>query len=183
MLHSASPIFFMPEAIIITLYNPQWAIQFQGERASILAAFGELNAHIEHIGSTAVVGLAAKPIIDIAIIVASAEDAIRAITPLVRLGFTCFGEAEIPGRIYFHRHAYAPCHIHLYVRGNPELERHLLFRDYLRAHPETAQQYADLKFALAEKFRNDRPAYTEAKTEFIRGVEAMARDERAKGRL
>jgi GrpB-like predicted nucleotidyltransferase (UPF0157 family) len=173
---SSDPLVVMP-------YNAAWSAQFETERAQIQRAFGELAAHFEHIGSTSVEGLAAKPIIDIAIIVESAEDAIRAITPLVRLGFTCFGEAEIPGRIYFHRHAYAPCHIHLYVRDNPELERHLLFRDYLRAHPETAQQYAELKFALAEKFRNDRPGYTEAKTEFIRGIEAIARAERANGRL
>lgn len=146
-------------------------------------AFGEMRAEIEHIGSTSVVGLAAKPIIDIAILVESADDAIHAITPLVRLGYTCYGEAEIPGRVYFDRRAYEPCHIHLYVRGNPESERHLNFRDYLRAHPETAHQYAELKYALAEKFRDDRPAYTEAKTEFIRGIEARAREERAAGRL
>lgn len=180
---AAQVFLFMVEPVIVLPYDPNWTIQFQSERASISNSFGELNAHIEHIGSTSVEGLAAKPIIDIAIIVESAEDAIRAITPLVRLGFTCFGEAEIPGRIYFDRREFDPCHIHLYVRGNPELERHLLFRDYLRAHPETAQQYAELKFALAEKFRDDRPAYTEAKTEFIRGIEAIARDERANGRL
>lgn len=182
MIHSASP-FFMSEAIIITPYDPQWAIQFQAERANITDAFGELNARIEHVGSTSVEGLAAKPIIDIAIIVESAEDALRAITPLVRLGYTCFGEAEIPGRVYFDRREFEPCHIHLYVRGNPEIERHLNFRDYLRANPDAAQQYAELKFALAEKFRNDRPGYTEAKTEFIRNIEAIARDERANGRL
>ena len=182
MCYSASP-FFMSEAIIITPYDPQWAIQFQAERANIIGAFGELRAHIEHIGSTSVEGLAAKPIIDMAIIVESAEDALRAITPLVRLGYTCFGEAEIPGRVYFDRREFEPCHIHLYVRGNPEIERHLNFRDYLRSNPDAAQQYAELKFALAEKFRNDRPGYTEAKTEFIRNIEAIARDERANGRL
>lgn len=173
----------MSDPIIISAYNPEWVAQFEIECEIILHAFGDLRAEIEHIGSTSVVGLAAKPIIDIAIIVESAEDAIRAITPLVRLGYKCFGEAQIPGRIYFDRREFEPCHIHLYVRGNPELERHLLFRDYLRAHPETAEQYAELKFALAEKFRDDRPAYTEAKTEFIRGIEAIARDERANGGL
>ncbi len=173
----------MSDPIVVLPYDPEWALQFEAEREMILSAFDDLRAEIEHIGSTAVVGLAAKPIIDIAIIVESAEDALRAITPLVRLGYTCYGEAEIPGRVYFDRREYEPCHIHLYVRGNPELERHLIFRDYLRAHPETAQQYAELKCALAEKYRNDRPAYTEAKTEFIRNIEAIAREERAQGRL
>lgn len=173
----------MDNSIVVVPFDKKWAIQFECEREMILDAFGELRAEIEHIGSTSVEGLAAKPIIDIAILVESADDAIRAITPLVRLGYTCYGEAEVSGRVYFDRRAYEPCHIHLYVRGNPELERHLNFRDYLRAHPETAQAYAELKYALAEKFRNDRPSYTEAKTEFIRGIEARAKDERASGRL
>lgn len=173
----------MDAPLIVAAYDPQWANQFAQTRVQLLDALRDLNVQIEHIGSTSVVGLAAKPIIDIAICVESAEDAIRAITPLARLGYICYGEAEIPGRVYFDRRAYEPCHLHLYVRGNPELERHLIFRDYLRAHPDTAQQYAELKYALAEKFRNDRPAYTEAKTEFIRGVEARAQAERAAGRL
>ncbi|MCG3140126.1 MAG: hypothetical protein HDKAJFGB_01124 [Anaerolineae bacterium] len=173
----------MSEPIVVLPYDPQWAVQFKAEREMILSAFDELRAEVEHIGSTSVVGLAAKPILDLAIIVESAEDALRAITPLVRMGYTCFGEAEVAGRVYFDRRAFEPCHIHLYVRGNPEIERHFGFRDYLRAHRDAAQEYAELKYALAEKFRNDRPAYTEAKTPFIREIEARARAERAQGRL
>ncbi|MBI4675389.1 MAG: GrpB family protein [Chloroflexi bacterium] len=173
----------MSDPIVIAPYDPKWVVRFEEECERILDAFSDLRAQIEHIGSTAVPGLAAKPIIDILIMVYTAEDAIRAITPLVRLGYTCYGEAEIPGRIYFDRRAYEPCHLHLYVQGNPAIERHLLFRDYLRAHPDARDAYAELKRGLAEKFRNDRPTYTEAKTEFVRDIEARAREERANGRL
>src|SRR5581483_3856942 len=161
----------MAEPIFVVEYDPQWVRLFERERARILDALNGLNVVIEHIGSTAVPGLAAKPIIDILMIVETAEDAMRAITPLVRLGYTCYGEAEIAGRIYFDRRVYEPCHIHLYVKGNPEIARHLMFRDYLRAHPDARQAYAELKYALAEEFRNDRPAYTEAKTDFVRSIE------------
>jgi len=100
----------MDNSIVVVPFDKKWAIQFECEREMILDAFGELRAEIQHIGSTSVEGLAAKPIIDIAILVESADDAIRAITPLVRLGYTCYGEAEVPGRVYFDRRAYEPCH-------------------------------------------------------------------------
>ena len=193
----------MSDPIVIVDYDPQWAELFEEEKAEILAALRELNVKVEHIGSTSVPGLAAKPIIDIAIITANADDAVRAITPLRRLGYVCYGEADIPGRIFFskddlrlksrdldsqsdldsmepERVRQRTHHIHLYTMPtNPDLERHFLFRDYLRAHPETSQHYAELKRALAEKYRNDRDAYTESKTPFIRDIEAKARVERA----
>lgn len=167
----------MPDSVIVVPYDPQWAELYELERDEIQAAFqaSDLSAEFHHIGSTSVPGLAAKPIVDMMIVVASAEDAIRAITPIVHKGYTCFGEEQIPGRIYFHRHSYNPFHLHLYVRGNPEAQRHQFFCAYLRKYPETAQAYAALKEGLAEKFHNDRPAYTEAKTEFIRGIDAKAR--------
>ena len=182
-------------------YDPEWPHRFEAERARILEALQGLDVTVEHVGSTSVPGLAAKPIIDIMIMVANAQEQIRAITPLVHLDYICRGEAEIPGRIFFRkgeprarsREPDAPAepmsterdlarprtfHLHLYSRGHPEIERHLLFRDYLRMHPEAAHEYEQLKRALAEKYRNDRAAYTEAKTEFIRAVEAQARSAR-----
>jgi len=173
----------MSDPLVVVPYDPKWIEQFDQERERIIYAFDDLCAHVEHIGSTSVPGLAAKPIVDMLIVVETAEDALRAITPLVRLGYTCYGEAEIPGRIYFDRRAYNPCHIHLYVRGNPAIERHLNFRDYLRTHSDTRDAYAKLKYELAEQFRENRPGYTIAKTEFIRGVEARAQKERANGRF
>lgn len=173
----------MDAPLIVAAYDPQWANQFAQTRVQLLDALRAVNAQIEHIGSTSVVGLAAKPIIDIMLIVENETDALRSITPIIRLGYICLGENEVQGRVYFRDEKPSTRHLHLYAQNNPEIERHLNFRDYLRAHPDTAQQYAELKYALAEKFRNDRPGYTEAKTEFIRDIEARAQAERAAGRL
>lgn len=173
----------MDDPIIVVAYDPQWALQFEHDRAKLLDALRDVNVQSEHIGSTSVVGLDAKPIIDIMIIVDNETDALRSITPIVRMGYICLGEHEVEGRVYFRDEKPSTRHLHLYVRGNSEIERLLNFRDYLRTHPETAQQYAELKYALAEKFRNDRVGYTEAKTEFIRDIDARAREERGVGRL
>jgi GrpB-like predicted nucleotidyltransferase (UPF0157 family) len=168
----------MNDPILVAPYDPQWALTFERDRAQLQAALRDLNVQIEHIGSTSVVGLAAKPIIDIMIVTQNEADAIRCITPIVRLDFECRGEAEIPGRLFFRRTNPRTHNLHLYTTpANPEVERHLLFRNYLRAHPEAVQQYAELKYALAEKYRNDLEAYTESKTEFVRGIEASARSE------
>ena len=93
----------------------------------------------------------------------------------MHLDYICRGEAEIPGRIFFRKGDPRTFHLHLYSHGHPEIEWHLRFRDYLRLHPEAAREYEQLKRALAEKYRNDRVAYTEAKSEFIRAIEAKAR--------
>jgi GrpB-like predicted nucleotidyltransferase (UPF0157 family) len=166
----------LSEPVYVLAYDPEWPNKFEAERVRLEAALAALHARIEHMGSTAVPGLDAKPIIDIMIIVESVTDAIRAITPLVQLDYECRGELEIPGRIYFRRGTPRSHQIHLYVDGNPEIERHLLFRDYLRTHPEAARQYANLKHALALRHRDDRLAYTDAKTEFILEIEARARE-------
>lgn len=161
---------------MVVPYDPEWAIQFERDRAKLADALRDLNVQIEHICSTSVVGLAAKPIIDIMIVTQNETDAIRCITPIVRLDFECRGEADIEGRIFFRRMNPHAHHIHLYTTPtHPEIERHLNFRDYLCSHPDAAKEYAELKYALAEKFRNDRVGYTDAKTEFIRSIEAKAR--------
>ncbi len=170
--------------IIIEAYNPEWSTAFEQEREKIAYALRDLRVQLEHIGSTSVPGLAAKPIIDILIVVENADDAVRAISPLVILQYDCRGEAGIAGRIFFGKGEPRTHHLHLYTSPhNPERERHLLFRDYLRAHRDAVQQYAVLKYGLAEKFRDDRDAYTEAKSDFIRGIVDRARVDRENGRL
>lgn len=167
------------EPVIVVPYDPQWAADFQHERAAISAALADLDVQIEHVGSTSVPDLDAKPIVDIQLVTRTVEDAIRAISPLVRLGYECRGEMGIPGRIYFRKGTPRNRQIHLFTTPeNPEVERHLIFRDYLRAHPETARDYAQLKYALAERFRNDRAAYTDAKTDFVNEVIERARAEK-----
>ncbi len=168
--------------VIIFHYDPQWPLLFEREKELVLAALAGIDVRVEHVGSTSVPGLAAKPIIDMMVEVPTPEDGERAVPLLVACGYEYKGEAGIPGRFYFDRGHPSTHHLHMYPRNNPEWERHILFRDYLRAHPETVQEYADLKRDLAEKYRNDRVAYTDAKTEFIASVVEKAREETLKSK-
>jgi GrpB-like predicted nucleotidyltransferase (UPF0157 family) len=157
--------------IIIKPYDSDWPRLFSEERERINAAIHAYISSVEHIGSTAVPGLAAKPVIDILIGTYSLADAPCFIPPLQALGYIYIEELEkqIPERRYLQKvsstgHTH---HLHIAEPSSPFYLEHLHFRDVLRAHPELAQEYADLKFRLAKQFRNDRPAYTEAKNNFI----------------
>jgi len=142
-----------------------------------LAAIGLPGVAVEHVGSTAVPGLAAKPIIDILVGLRSLRDAAAVIPPLEGLGYQYLPEREIetPERRFLARPKTKPrlCHIHMVEVGSDFSERHLLFRDYLRAHPDAAREYEDLKRALAAQFRENREAYTEGKTPFVRRIEGI----------
>ena len=168
----------MGGAIEIAEYDPAWPGAYERERAAILGALGDLVFAIEHVGSTAVPGLGAKPIIDMMVAVRGVfDDGQRCVAPLQALGYEYMGERGIPGRLFFARPIPRPRTHHLHM-VEPESDfwcRHLLFRDYLRGHPEEARAYYELKVRLAARFQADRDAYTEAKTEFIRSVEAKAR--------
>jgi GrpB-like predicted nucleotidyltransferase (UPF0157 family) len=156
------------QLVIVVEYNPNWPAIFESLRARTAAILGDMAAAIEHVGSTAVPGLAAKPIIDMDVLLVSETMLPAAIERLANLGYVHQGDLGIPDREAFLTPAGDPAH-HLYVcpPHSAEFRRHLAFRDYLRAHPVDAKRYGDLKLALAERFRKDRLAYTEAKTEFI----------------
>jgi GrpB-like predicted nucleotidyltransferase (UPF0157 family)/predicted RNA-binding protein associated with RNAse of E/G family len=136
---------------------------------------------VEHVGSTAVPGLGAKPIIDIMVGTAHLSDAGECIEPLKSIDYEYVPECEasIPERRFFRKGPEgAPnkhFHLHMVERTSNLWERHLLFRDYLRSHPDVAQQYYQLKKQLAEKYSSNREAYTEAKTEFIESTLEKAR--------
>lgn len=125
-------------------------------------------------------GLAAKPIIDI---MPGVEDINRARGPLVAamegLGYESLGEYGIVGRLYFRRGEPRSHHVHVFEVGHPEWRKHLLFRDYLRAHPEVAAEYGALKRELASAHRTDRAAYTDAKGPFIARILELAGQEAA----
>lgn len=125
---------------------------------------------IEHVGSTSVPGLAAKPVIDMNIVVRR-DDVPKATEILATLRYVHVGNQGIADREAFKYSFNKPAH-HLYVTpdDSAELQRQILFRDYLRANPEVAQQYGELKQKLAKQYHDDRVAYTDAKTEFIVGV-------------
>lgn len=153
------------KSVRIVDYDPKWPQLFASLEASISGALGDLAIRIEHVGSTAVPGLAAKPIIDIDVVVATdrVHDAIR---QLASAGYAHEGDLGIFGREAFVSPDGLPTH-HLYVCpvGSPELARHLRFRDYLRSDPSATAEYAALKRRLAAT--TDRAAYSPGKSEFI----------------
>ena len=167
-------------AIVVTDYDPVWPAMFAQERAQLAAALGPLAVTIEHVGSTAVPGLAAKPIIDLLIGARTLVDArARGIAALQALGYTYMPEYQpfLPDELFFRKGVGGPWthHVHIMEPTNPRWERWLLFRDYLRAHPETAAAYANLKRSLAAKFGEDIAAYRDAKHQFVERVTEKAR--------
>ncbi len=154
--------------IVIADYDPAWPELFERLAEPVRAAVAGLGARVEHVGSTSVPGLAAKPVIDIDVVVASAADVPEAIERLRALGYVYQGDKGIPGREAFLWPPGTPQH-HLYVvvDGSPPHADHIRFRDHLRQHPGAAQEYAALKRDLAKRHGADRVAYTDAKTAFI----------------
>lgn len=154
----------------LTPHRELWHQLFAEEEARLREAIGEHVIAIEHIGSTAVCGLSAKPIIDIAAAVGEAADAEQCVKPLEDIGYEYRGESGIAGRYYFVKGEPRTHHLHM-VRLSSDLWRsHLLFRNYLRQNREVAEEYERLKKDLAEKYKRDREAYTEGKTTFIEEV-------------
>ena len=170
-----------PTPIVVVPYDPDWPRQFEAVAAELREALGDLLVGVEHMGSTSIPGLAANPIIDVMGFVPNFEAGSGAIEPLVARGFESMGEFGIPGRHFFSRaqKGARTHHLHIFSAhegpSGDQLRHELVFRDFLRAHPDVAAVYGVLKIQLATRFRDDRTAYTEAKTEFITSVLARAR--------
>ena len=162
-------------SIKIVEYNPRWPILYTEERARVVAQFGDMVESIEHIGSTSVPGLSAKPIIDILVTVARLGPADPYIERLGSLGYTFFPVLGNADRYTFGKGSPHTHHIHIVEHSGEEHIRFLAFRDYLRTHLEAARQYDELKRMLADRFHHDRQAYNQAKTDFIRAIETKAR--------
>lgn len=171
----------MIERVVIALYDPTWPRQFEDERGRLAGVFAEVDAHIEHVGSTAVPGLAAKPIIDIMVGLAGLAQAEAQIGALLGAGYHYVPEYEdeLPNRRYFRKPTLRPRthHLHCVVVGSEFWVTHLAFRDYLRAHPSRALEYGRLKRELARVHGSDKRAYTEAKSSFIEAMLAEASKE------
>jgi GrpB-like predicted nucleotidyltransferase (UPF0157 family) len=161
----------MPDKVVIVPYDPAWPALFSELGADLRQVLGDVALRIDHIGSTSVPGLGAKPIIDVQISVASFEplDAFR--IPLASLGFVHRADNPDLTKRYF-REAPGARRTHIHVRraGSWSEQAALLFRDYLRTHPQDAKRYAECKYRLAETYQDDRHGYTEAKSDFIWGV-------------
>jgi GrpB-like predicted nucleotidyltransferase (UPF0157 family)/predicted acetyltransferase len=168
------------EPIEIAPYDPSWPGMFAKEAARIAEALGEQLLGIEHIGSTAVEGLAAKPVIDIQVGVRSLGATPAIVRALSRLGYVYVPEfeAELPNRRYFRKSTGGrrSHQVHLVERTDTQWwDRHVAFRDWLRTHPADAAAYSALKIELAERHRDDRRAYTDAKADFISLIVGRAR--------
>ena len=161
--------------IEIVAYDPRWPAVFASLRDRLLGPLDGLVSRFEHVGSTAVPGLAAKDVIDLTAVVPSLSLLPAAIGRLAPLGYSHEGDLGVPGRHAFTTPAGAPPH-HLYLCAfdNPDFADVLAFRDYLRTHPDTARAYAELKYFLASRFRDDRAGYTAAKSAFITRIVATA---------
>lgn len=158
------------EPIRIAPYDPRWPERFERERVALAATIGRWAVDgIHHVGSTAVPGLDAKPIVDILIGVEDLESSRACFEPLAGLGYLYApyrsGEMHWFCKPHPSRRTH---HLHLVPVGSGRYVDELAFRDHLRAHPDTAAAYASLKRELATRFGDDREGYTEAKAEFIR---------------
>jgi GrpB-like predicted nucleotidyltransferase (UPF0157 family) len=171
------------DSIYLAEYDSRWPSMFDEERARLQSAIGEWAADIQHVGSTSIPGIAAKPIIDIAVHLHSLVDALKCITPLVEhLQYECLGEFGIPDRIYFRKLTNTPLpgqdhdgvgrthQIHMYERGHEQYEKQIVFRDYLRFHPDAAREYEALKRELAVRHARDIEAYADAKSDFVQSI-------------
>jgi len=167
------------QPVEVVAYDPRWPQWYEQERDRIAAALGEGAVAIEHVGGTAVPGLPAKPVIDIMVGVPDIERAGQAVAGLINLGYQYVPELEsqLPERRYFRHGMPETHHVHMVALSSDFWEEHLLFRDYLRSHPQAAEEYGKLKRGLAGRFRLDRAAYRAGKLPFIDTVVAAARRE------
>jgi GrpB-like predicted nucleotidyltransferase (UPF0157 family) len=152
-------------------YDSDWPRIFLELRDWIWASVSDVATAIEHVGSTAVPGMAAKPVIDMDVVIASRADLARVLPRLERLGYQCQGDLGIEDREAFAAPENQPAH-HLYVcvQDSLALKNHIAVRDYLRTHLVEAQAYSTLKKELAKRFGNERERYVKAKTEFILSI-------------
>ena len=157
-------------AIYIAPYDPQWPAEFAAEEARILAACRGLPLRLEHIGSTAVPGLDAKPIIDILAGCPPRANRAEYVAALRQIGYEHKGAFGIPGRNYFRRGSPRSHHVHMVSWSSAFWQRQLAFRDALRSDTSLRQQYAALKRDLARMFSDDGERYAGAKGPFIASV-------------
>jgi GrpB-like predicted nucleotidyltransferase (UPF0157 family) len=153
--------------IVLVEYDPSWPLRFEGERDRIAQALGALGVRIEHIGSTSVPGLAAKPVVDILVTVANVEDESAFLVPLQQAGYEL--RVREPGHRML-RTRERDVHIHIWTDSDPEVGRHMRFRERLRSSPEARDAYERLKRELATREWSDVNEYADAKGQLIESI-------------
>jgi GrpB-like predicted nucleotidyltransferase (UPF0157 family) len=166
----------MTRKVEVVSHNPAWVVLFQTEADALAIVFGDQLVAIHHIGSTAIPGIGAKPILDILVEVWDIQKVDGLNHDMEKLGYQPRGEYGIPGRRYFvkksgevHTH-----HVHTFQSDNPQVERHLNFRDYLVIHLQDALAYSQLKEDLARQYPEDMDGYVAGKNDFIQNIDEKA---------
>ena len=156
------------EPIEIADWTPAWSEEFRGRATALRAALGDRALRIDHIGSTSVAGLAAKPIVDIQVSVAEFDPVAPLVEAMEAAGYLWRSDnPELTKRYFRESPGDRRCHIHIRRAGSWHEQWALLFRDYLRAHADARAAYEAVKRGLAERHANDRHAYTDAKGDFL----------------
>jgi GrpB-like predicted nucleotidyltransferase (UPF0157 family) len=158
-------------------HDPDWSQKANQEISRLQAGISFPIIGIYHIGSTSIPGIKAKPILDFVMEVEDLEDVIKATAEIEALGYQSKGEFGIPGRQFFTRDTNGDRshHLHVFQKGHPDIERHTIFRDFLRANPDAAREYEQLKEILAKRFPKQSSNYTAAKSDFILSMDEVAR--------
>ncbi|CAI0942862.1 GrpB family protein [Serratia quinivorans] len=161
--------------ITLVDYDINWPAKFEAEKQQIVNALDDCVVGCFHIGSTSVPGLAAKPVIDMLLIVSSLQILDRRQSVLEKIGYVAKGENGIAGRRYFYKGKQVRnYHLHAYEPTHPDIVRHLAFRDYLKNNPEIAEEYQRIKKQALISAKNSSGIYAELKDPFIKKHEAIA---------
>jgi GrpB-like predicted nucleotidyltransferase (UPF0157 family) len=164
-------------------HRPDWHSAFESESMQVMVALGDDNVvAVHHIGSTAIPRIYAKPIIDMLVEVREISKIDERSPAIAGLGYTVMGEFGIPDRRFFLKNddsGVRTHHVHAFEVGSAQIERHLTFRDYMRAHGEDAQKYSDLKQQLVKQYPNDIEGYMDGKDEFIKEIDRKAAEWRS----
>ena len=156
--------------VTLSPHREEWHLLFDEEQSSILHAIGEHVIAIEHVGSTAICGIVAKPILDVMVGVPTFEDGEKCVVALNKLDYEYKGENGVPGRHFFGKGSPRTHHLHMVAADSNFWKHHLLFRDYLISNRQVAEEYNNLKLDLAARFPRDREAYTNGKEAFVMRV-------------
>ena len=165
-----APLGLESGTVRVVAYDTRWPALYRDEQARLRRALGDLPLVLEHVGSTSVPGLAAKPIIDILAGRSAEVPPLTFVPPIESVGYEHRGENGLPGREFFRRGKPRSYHIHLVTLDSALWRHHIAFRDRMRANADLAAEYAALKIALARQFPLDREAYMDGKDSFIRNV-------------
>lgn len=162
------------EPIHIVAWDDAWPARFEAERALIAERLGSIAMAIEHTGSTAIVGIDAKPVIDMTLTVADLHDTGRYVGPLRELGYHFLDYPTNVDRYFFKKGRPRSHHLHVGTPACTEIRDQVVFRDMLLGHPQLRSRYAELKRRLRDAFGSDRARYSESKGAFVREVLALA---------